>query len=69
MWAVVYIAPRRDTALELKEFLAKEGILAITRPVGYQMAGDGGNYEVLVSESEAEDALALLNAILQKNPD
>ncbi len=66
MWTVVYIAPNREMAEDLKAVLSGEGILATIRPVGLQLTGDTGNYEVLVSEAEAEEALELVNTTLQK---
>ncbi|MGE5550705.1 MAG: glutamate decarboxylase [Bacteroidota bacterium] len=66
MWTVVYIAPNRETAEELKAVLGREGILATVRPIGLQTAGEGCNFEVLVSEAEAEEAHELVSSSLQK---
>ena len=68
MWTVVYIAPSRDAAEKLKRVLGHEGILATIRPVGLQMVSELGNYEVLVSETEAEEAQEMVSTILQKFP-
>lgn len=59
MWTVVYIAMNRTQAEMLKNLLRSEGILADTRPVGVANLGDG-LYEVLVLESEAEEAQQIL---------
>ncbi|SDF49286.1 MULTISPECIES: putative signal transducing protein [Sporomusaceae] len=59
MWTVVYIAANRAQAEMLKNLLSSEGILANTRPAGVSMLGDG-LYEVLVLESEADEAHAIL---------
>ena len=59
MWTVVYIAANRTQAEEIKELLFKEGVLANTRPAGIAMMGDG-LYEVMVLESEADEAHAIL---------
>lgn len=59
MWTVVYIASNRTQAEMLKNLLCTEGILANTRPAGISMLGDG-IYEILVLESEADEAHAIL---------
>mgnify|MGYP003588152273 FL=1 len=60
MWTVVYIASNRAQADMLKNLLCNEGILANTRPAGISsMLGDG-MYELLVLESEADEAHAIL---------
>lgn len=67
MWTVVYIAPNREAAEKLKQALSCEGILATIRPVGLQMIGEACNFEVLVSETEAEEAQEMVSALLQKS--
>ena len=64
MWTVVYIAPNRETAEAIKEALGREGILATIRPVGLNNTGTG-NFEVLVSEAEAEEAHELVSTALR----
>lgn len=59
MWTVVYIAANRAQAEMLKNLLCTEGILANTRPAGISMLGDG-LYEIMVLESEANEAHAIL---------
>ena len=59
MWTVVYIAANRAQAEMLKNLLFSESILANIRPVGLAALGDG-LYEVLVLESEANEAHAIL---------
>jgi hypothetical protein len=59
MWTVVYIAANRAQAEEIKEKLFAEGVLANIRPAGVAMLGDG-LYEVMVLESEANEAHAVL---------
>lgn len=64
MWTVVYVAPNRPIAAMLKELLEKEGLLAMLRPIGVPQMGDAANYEILVPESEVEEATEVLtNAI------
>jgi hypothetical protein len=59
MWKVIYIAVNRAQADMLKNLLTSEGIMADTRPAGLSMLGDG-IYELLVLESEAEEAKEIL---------
>lgn len=59
MWTVVYIAANRTQAETIKTMLCEEGVLANIRPAGVSMLGDG-LYEVMVLESEADEAHALL---------
>ena len=59
MWKVIYIAANRAQADMLKNLLTSEGIMADTRPAGVSMLGDG-IYELLVLESEAEEAKEVL---------
>ncbi len=64
MWTVVYIAPNRSSAESLKEVLVKEGLLVHLRHVGLPQSGDANSVEVLVPESEVEEAHELLAAAL-----
>ncbi|EGO61829.1 hypothetical protein [Acetonema longum] len=59
MWTVVYIAANRLQSDNIKKLLCREGILADSRPAGVSMLGDG-LYEILVLESEAEEATSVL---------
>ena len=59
MWTVVYIASNRAQAEMLKNLLCNEGILANARPAGISSLGDG-LYEIMVIESEADEAHAIL---------
>ncbi len=56
MWTVVYIAPNRMIADMLKELLENEGIVAMLRPIGAPHLGASGSVEMLVPESEVEEA-------------
>ncbi|NLJ33435.1 MAG: DUF2007 domain-containing protein [Firmicutes bacterium] len=64
MWTVVYIARNRIEAETLKGILDGEGVLVTLRPVGVPHFGDSGNVEILVPESEAEEAHAILNSVI-----
>lgn len=59
MWTVVYIAANRTQADEIREMLCREGVLANMRPTSFSALGDG-LYEIMVLESEADEAQALL---------
>lgn len=56
MWTVIYIATNRAQAEKLKDLLCAEGILANTRATGVAALNGDGAYEILVLESEANEA-------------
>jgi hypothetical protein len=60
VWTVVYIAPNRKIAEHLKNVLDDEGLLVTLRPVGVPSLGDNGSVEILVPESEVEEAHEIL---------
>ncbi|NLN28150.1 MAG: glutamate decarboxylase [Firmicutes bacterium] len=62
MWTVVYIAPNRPVAEMLREILEAEGIMASLRPIGVPHMGEAANVEILVPESEIEEAAEIINA-------
>ncbi|CEP65999.1 Uncharacterized [Moorella glycerini] len=64
MWTVIYIAANRKQALRLKEVLTQEGIMVNLRPIGSCQMEDLAGYELLVPESEAEEANEILNTAL-----
>ncbi|NPV27568.1 MAG: glutamate decarboxylase [Firmicutes bacterium] len=64
MWTVVYIAPNRASAEMLKQVLTSEGLLVMLRPIGVPHLGDSAAVEVLVPESEAEEAHEILSTAL-----
>ena len=64
MWTVVYISPNKAAAQELKTLLSGEGLLVMLRPAGIPPLGDSGSIEVLVLESEAEEAHEIINGKL-----
>lgn len=63
MWAVVYIAPSRKIAEQIRDLLQREGLLVRLRSVGPDQ-DDDSCVEVLVPEAEAGEALELLNALV-----
>lgn len=56
MWTVVYLAQNEDMAAKLKGMLEAGGLLAMVRSIAKSAEGDGAGFEVLVPESEVEDA-------------
>jgi hypothetical protein len=66
MWTVVYIAPNRATADMLKNYLMTEGLLVMLRSIGVPHLGDSGSVEILVPESEVEEAHEILSYALGK---
>jgi hypothetical protein len=59
MWTVIYIATGRSQADKIRSTLLEGGVLADFRPVGMSLSGDG-LFEILVLESEAEEANLIL---------
>ncbi len=64
MWTVVYIAPNKSIALKLQDSLADEGILVNLRSAN--LDSDKGFVEILVTESEAEEAQEIITKVLVK---
>ncbi|MGF7185642.1 hypothetical protein GGQ84_001734 [Desulfitispora alkaliphila] len=60
MWTVVYIASNRPMAEMLKGILDHEGILVMLRSVGAPHLGESASVEILVPESEVEEAHEIL---------
>jgi hypothetical protein len=65
MWTVVYIAPDRGVAEKLKSRLEGEGLLVMARPSSSQLT-EACHYELLVPESELEEAQEVLSLLLEK---
>lgn len=59
MWTVVYVVTGRSQAEKVRKILLDGGVLADTRPLGMSLSGDG-LFEILVLESEAEEANLIL---------
>ncbi len=64
MWQVIYIAPNRQKAEELKEALAREGMLVNLRETSLSTHSGNVGVELLVPRTEAREAHELLNDIL-----
>lgn len=69
MWTVVYIAPNKVIAEQLKALLENEGVLVMLRSVGVPHLGDSGSVEVLVPEAEAGEASQILTYSLGNSTD
>lgn len=65
MWTVVYIAPNKTVAEMLKEVLTNEGVLVMLRPIGLPHMGETGSVEILVPESEVDEAMEILNSTVR----
>lgn len=57
MWTVVYIAPHMKEAERIKILLSGEGFLVKLKSVGLSQNNECGPVEILVPESEAEEAM------------
>lgn len=61
MWTVVYIAPSRIIADSLQSVLNNEGVLVMLRNIGLPHVGDSSSVEILVPESEVDEAMEIIN--------
>ncbi|HHZ20625.1 MAG TPA: DUF2007 domain-containing protein [Firmicutes bacterium] len=66
MWTVLYIAPGQSEANRLKELMETEGIMVRLRPVGMMINEKTSNIEILVPETELEEAQEVLTHGLQR---
>ncbi|HEX3029341.1 MAG TPA: hypothetical protein VHT34_08570 [Clostridia bacterium] len=60
MWTVVYMAQSKDIATKLQVLLSEEGILVKLRPISKNPENNDNYYEVLVPESEIEEAHSVI---------
>lgn len=65
MWTVVYIAPSRTIAESLQNVLSSEGLLVMLRNIGIPHVGDSSAVEILVPESEVDEAMEILNSTVR----
>lgn len=61
MWTVVYIAPCKSDGERIKVVLCREGFLVKLKNVGLSHASECGPVEILVPESEVEEAMEIIN--------
>ncbi|NLC77276.1 MAG: glutamate decarboxylase [Clostridia bacterium] len=64
MWTVVYIMSNRSYAERIKQALLDEGFLAMIRAAGSPNEGEQGPVEILVLESEAEEASQVISKMV-----
>ncbi len=62
MLAVVFVASNRAEAELIGNVLKGEGIPVVLRPVSVPQMGDSGEVEILVAQSEADEAKEILDA-------
>ncbi|HHV60228.1 MAG TPA: hypothetical protein GXX49_08095 [Clostridiaceae bacterium] len=60
MWTVVYMAQSKEIATKLQDLLTKEGILVKLSPISKNRDNNDTYYEVLVPESEVEEAHSVI---------
>lgn len=60
MWTVVYMAQTKDIANNMEDLLSHEGILVKLRPISKNRETNDDYYEVLVPESEVEEAHSVI---------
>lgn len=60
MWTVVYMAQNKDVMEKLQAILEQEGLLVRIRPISKSLNSDEFCYEVLVPESEVEEAHSII---------
>lgn len=58
MWTVIYMAQSKEAVIKIQQMLAANDLAARIRPVGE--GGDDGYFEILVPETEAQLAHAVL---------
>lgn len=56
MWTVIYMAKSAEVSKTLKELLTREGLVVKVRAFEKAKHGTLGSYEVMVPESEVDDA-------------
>ncbi|MGQ9558056.1 MAG: glutamate decarboxylase [Desulfurispora sp.] len=61
MWTVVHIAPNKKEAQRMLQYLTNEGFLVKVRPITLHADGDNTPVEILVPESEVEEALEMIS--------
>ncbi|MBZ4646618.1 MAG: hypothetical protein JG777_2107 [Clostridia bacterium] len=60
MWTVVYMAQSKEIVMKLQQVLEKEGLLVKIRPISKNLDNNDNYYEVLVPESEVEEAHSII---------
>jgi len=64
MWTVVYIAPCMEEAEQIQRLLTSEGLLVKIKNIGSSSGlPPNSSIEVLVPESEADEAMEIIDSI------
>lgn len=63
MWTVVYIAPSLKEAKKMEKLLSTEGCLVKLHTIGLPQDHVSCSVELLVPESEVDEALEIINTI------
>jgi len=60
MWTVVYLAKNKKIADKVNELMSREGVLVKLQPVSKNTGDEDSYFEILVLESEVEEAHNIL---------
>ena len=60
MWTVVYLAKNKKIADKVSKLMTNEGVLVKLRPVNKNIGEQDSYFEILVLESEVEEAHNIL---------
>lgn len=60
MWTVIYMAQSTEMTENLKLLLERDGILVKVRPISKNPENNDNYYEILVPETEVEEAHAVI---------
>ncbi len=60
MWTVVYLAKNKRMADKISSLMSQEGVLVKVQPVSKNTGDEDSYYEILVLESEVEEAHNIL---------
>jgi hypothetical protein len=60
MWTVVYLAKNKVMADKVSNLMSQEGVLVKIQPVSKNTGDEDGYFEILVLESETEEAHNIL---------
>lgn len=63
MWTVVYISPNKKEAQKIEKILTAEGLMVKLRAIGLPQDNSACPVEILVPESEVDEALEIINNI------
>jgi len=63
VWTVVYISPNKKEARKIEKILVAEGLMVKLRAIGLPQESNACSIEILVPESEVDEALEIINNI------